>query len=58
MSDPLLMLAYDPIGCSLLGIPRLQKLFGNGLQLSRISCSIDGAIDPLHFEGLTHGDAD
>ena len=58
MSDPLLVLTDDPIGCSLLGIPRLQKLFGNGLQLSRISCSINGAIDPLHFEGLTHGDAD
>lgn len=50
--DDAQLLADDPVGGCLLGVPGLQQLFGDALEVFRIGGCINGAAKPLDFKAL------
>ena len=53
MSDTRIVLASHPLCCCLLGLPGLQQLLRNQLQLLRISGGINRAIQPFKLKLLS-----
>ena len=51
-SEPL-ALANHPVSCSALGLPGMQQLLSDHLQLVRVRRCVNRAIHPLNFKTLT-----
>ena len=56
-SEPL-VLTNHPISCSALGLPGMQQLLGNHLQLGRVCCCVNRTIHPFNFKMLTNCQVD